>query len=127
MYMKTFLGIDYGRNHVGLAVSFATLSEPLETVSTKHVFEKIIQYIDEYNVDEIVLGISEAAMAEEIKDFSKKLQTKVKLPIHLQDETLSSYETRVKVAQAGMSKKRREQKIDHLVAAHILQDFLDSL
>lgn len=126
-HRKRYLGIDYGRKHVGLALATTPLAEPLETV-TMDLAESVIQrMIAEYSITDLVFGASEGSMLQETIQFAERISALCHLPIHFQDETLSSHETRVLMAQAGFSKKKREQKIDHHVAAYILQAYIDAL
>lgn len=123
--MIHLLAIDYGRSHTGLAIATTPLPEPIATVSTHKVQQHITHLIDKHHIQAIVLGISENQMAKETRQFAATL-THFNLPLYLQDETLSSLETRQKLAQAGIKKSKRESKIDHLVAASILQAFIDT-
>ena len=122
----TLLCFDYGRVHVGVAVSAGVLADALETVKLEDFFSWAEQIIKDKGVQALVVGVSENIMAKESVAFAKDLKKHFKLPVYLHDETLSSYETRKKLAQSGMRKSKREKKIDHYVAASILQDFLDS-
>jgi putative holliday junction resolvase len=121
-----YLCLDYGDKHVGLAFSSGQLAEPLFTIPTAKALPVILDLIDQYAVESIVIGLSEGKMADQTRAFAQKLQTLTPLPIDFHDETLTSQETRQKAAQMGMKKSRREGKIDHLVAAAILDDYLDS-
>ena len=121
-----YLCIDYGDQYLGLAVAQGPLAEPLATIPMTHALEKITTLIDQYAIDAVILGLSEGKMAERTQAFADKLKSVTDLPIDFQDETLSSQETRERAAKMGMKKSRRESKIDHLVAAAILQDYLDS-
>lgn len=123
--MKRILSIDYGRSHVGLAMADTPLAEPLQTVATEHVMAALKEIVAQHGISDIVLGRSEGAMQTYIEAFADELAKFLGLPIHWQDETLSSHETRVALARSGMAKRKREKKIDHHVAAHILQEFLD--
>lgn len=102
-----------------------SLAEPLETVPVEKAEELIKKLIAEQAIEALVMGLSEGKMAGESRDFGMKLSQMFKLPVYFQDETLSSQETRQRMALAGKRQKAREGKIDHLVAAQILQDFLD--
>lgn len=124
--MTNLLCVDYGDKHVGLAVATTPLAEPLQTVLLQNAPLMIKTYVDQYKVQALVFGLSEGAMAQKTRIFAQKIKEATKLPIYFQDETLSSYDTRVQIAQAGSKRTKREKKIDHLVAATILQDFLDS-
>ena len=124
--MATLLGLDYGQKHLGVALALGPLAEPLQLLPTASAFPQI-QLIHQYQVDAIVIGLSEGQMAHTTHRFGQELQQATGLPVYYQDETLSSQETRLKLAQSGQKKSIREGKIDHLVAAAILQDYLDSL
>jgi putative holliday junction resolvase len=124
--MKSYLAIDYGQVHLGLAIATTELAEPFKVISRKGAIETIKKLTDTLAITDIIIGLSEGAMAAETKAFGQELAKATGLPLHFHDETLSSQETRLLAARAGMKKSRRQGKIDHLVAAHILQDFLDS-
>jgi putative Holliday junction resolvase len=120
------LGIDYGEKHIGVAMARSSLAEPLMVISTATAIEKLSHLIDDHHIRGLVIGYSEGEMAEKTRNFAALLDGIFRLPYVFQDETLSSYDTRVAVAQHGMPQKKRERKLDHYVAAAILQDYLDS-
>ncbi len=124
--MKTYLAIDYGRAYVGLALATTSIAEPLQTVPTSQAFKSIESLIAKHSITHIIVGLSEGTMAQETRQFGESIHQTTKIPVIYQDETLSSYETRLKSAQAKLKKSRREAKQDHFVAAAILQDYLDS-
>ena len=57
--------------------------------------------------------------------FKKMLEEKIKLPVELQDERLSTKEAHSYMLQADMSRKKRGQVIDKQAAVIILQSYLD--
>lgn len=109
------LGIDYGENWCGLAVSEGQLAQPLKTVPTKKVFEEVERLAPE----KIVVGISEKNMAKKTLTFVEKLQTWVKVPVETVDETLTSLEAK------AIKKDKKEQH--SISAALILQRYLDNM
>lgn len=135
--MLNYLGIDYGTKRIGLAVNAFKLTEPLfvleNQISTEKpivsddALRKIAALCQERKIEQIVLGISEAQMAEKIKIFADLLKEKIDLPIVLMDETLSSYEVGSRMKEAGFSLKKRQGPIDHYSAALILEDYLETL
>lgn len=124
--MIPVLGLDYGKKFTGVAYAITPLAEPCTTIPTSSVLSQLPPLISQHQLSAIVVGISEAQMAIDTKKFCNTLAQTLNLPVYTQDETLSSYITRKKVAQSGLKKSRRQQKIDHLVAAMILQDFIDT-
>ncbi len=135
--MLKFLGIDYGTKRIGLAINIVSLVEPLSVIDNKidlshpivddEALVQIAKICEEKKIDKIVLGLSEALMAQKIKLFYSLLQEKLKLPIVLVDETLSSYEVGRRMKEAGFKLKKRQGPIDHYSAALILEDFLETL
>ncbi len=135
--MENFLSIDYGTKRIGLAVNVAKLAEPLlvlenqigaeNSIASDLVLNQIAKICAERKIDRIILGLSEALMAEKIKEFAKLLQVKIDLPITLVDETLSSHEVERRMQDASFKLKKRQGPTDHFAAALILEDFLETL
>lgn len=134
--MKNFLGIDYGTKRIGLAINVASLVEPLlvlnnqtnddQPIASEEVVSKMAQICVEQKIDIIVLGYSEAQMAEKTKLFAQLLKNKIDLPIIFSDETLSSHEVNRRMKEASFSLKKRQGPIDHYAAALILEEYLET-
>lgn len=124
--MKNYLCLDYGEKHVGAALATTFVAEPLEVIPTSQAINRIEQLVTQHKITHILLGISESLMADRTKIFAKKLEERFHLPVTFHDETLTSQDTRRQMAQEGAKRKIRQAKIDHYVAAAILQDYLDS-
>ena len=122
---KVFLSIDYGTKRIGLALAFGPLAEPLKIISTHEAIPNIGSIIEEHVVTDLVVGESEGVMEQKSRQFANLLENAFHLPIHFQNETLSSVEVHenLKIMKASKSKKR--QHIDNYAATAILQDFLD--
>lgn len=123
--MAKYLGIDYGRKRIGLALAKAGLAEPLAVLANdEHFMAKIAKIAAEEEIDELVVGLSENEMAQETAQFARQLQEELQLPLHFADETLSSYTVEHKLRSA--KKKVRSGEIDHFAAAEFLQEWLDT-
>jgi putative Holliday junction resolvase len=123
------LGIDYGRRKIGIALSDERLVGGLTVVryeDEKKAFEKIIKIIKKEKVNKIVIGVSEGQIGEESKRFGEKLGKKVNLPVHFQDETLTTQDAQALSIIAGIKRKKRRALEDAYSAALILQGYLDS-
>ena len=57
--------------------------------------------------------------------FAQELSRYVSVPVHFQDERLSSFGAREKFVDTGLPKAKRRELLDALAAAEILQSFLD--
>lgn len=116
-----YLGIDYGEKRIGLALSDegGKIAMPYGVVN---YFNKILSILKKEKVGKIVIGLpvgfsgQESAQTLETKKFAEALGKKVKLPIELENEVLST-----KIASRFSAK----DKIDASSAAVILQSYLD--
>ncbi|KKQ97681.1 MAG: hypothetical protein UT24_C0010G0017 [Candidatus Woesebacteria bacterium GW2011_GWB1_39_12] len=124
------LGIDYGRKKIGLALadSESDLAEPYRVIRFNLIEEaiKIIEKVVQVEqVGQVVVGISEGKMAEETKNFGKKLRDKLGIPVTFQDETLTTQDAQRLSIEAGIKRKKRKNLEDAYSAALILQDYLN--
>jgi putative transcription antitermination factor YqgF len=122
--IPTTLAIDFGTKRVGLAVSRATLADPLLTLANDDtLFEKLQEICQQEEVAQVVVGISEQKMAELTEQFVTELKRHLDLPILTADETLTSQTAESKLRSTVRG--RRQAVIDHFAAAEILQAWLD--
>lgn len=126
-----FLGIDYGKKKVGLALSDGQLASPFKIIAIdnlKHGLNKILQVIKSEQIEKIVIGIPESGEAHSITiKFIQELKKNLKdVEIVEVSETLSSFHARADMLTAGVSKSKRGQE-DAVAAAGILQNYLDDL
>lgn len=122
------LAVDYGRARIGVAVQMGSLAEPLEVIpATQDFTGRLRSLCHEHRVDQIVVGVSEQAMAEESKVFGVELERQLKLPVVFQDEALSSIEVQNRLRQSRAGKQQYRGDIDHFAAAVILERYLDDM
>lgn len=120
------LALDFGLARVGVALSYGTLAEPLLILANDDtLFEKILTLCHEHAVEKIVVGQSEQEMAEKSISFATLVGQTTNLPVEMFDETLSSAEVHRKLAQRESGKRQYKGAIDHMAAAHFLQQYLD--
>lgn len=124
MHIPKALAIDYGTVRVGLALSIASLADPLTILpNDANLISNIIAICSENQVEVLVIGLSENEMAQKTKEFVSLLTAQTNLPISYVDETLSSHSVHKKLKTAKKSK--RSGNIDHYAAAEFLQVWLD--
>ena len=115
------LGVDYGKRRIGLAISDETalLARPWETVPAGSTPVQSAAAIAERVAREAAplaaAGLEVIALGE-----------LTGLPVHLQDERLSSHEADQRLAERERDWRRRKAQLDAAAAAVILQDYLDS-
>lgn len=137
------LGIDYGARRIGLALSdqTATLASPwrvLPRPQTDHeTLTLLVREIDaliaaDDGLERVVLGwprrldgtpTHETAAVESL---ARALEARVRVPVTLQDERLSSREAESRLAVRERDWRKRKATLDAAAAAVILQDYLDS-
>lgn len=134
------MGLDFGSRTVGVAVSDSLLitAQALEIIRRKEenklrrTLARIEELIEEYEVEEIVLGLpkhmnaSEGIRAELTKEFKEKLERRTGLPVILWDERLTTVSADRLMMESGIRRENRKEYVDKIAAAIILQGYLDS-
>jgi putative Holliday junction resolvase len=129
-----YLAIDYGAKHTGLAICdpAETLASPLTVIEgQKDLLKKIAEVVEAENVEAIVLGLplnmddSIGSQAKLVFQFAEQLEKVLNIPIHFQDERLSSFSAGEKLAAADFTMKKKKKRIDAIAAAEILEAFLE--
>ncbi len=129
------LGIDYGTKRVGLAhgddIGVATPLAALVDADPAVRWTKLGEIIRARRITDLVLGYpynmdgSVGFKAKEVDAFAAKLKEQFGLPVHLVDETLTSYAAESSVPKKARREVRGSGLIDSRAACLILQDFLD--
>lgn len=121
-----FLGIDYGKKRVGLAISDekGDIAFPYDTLSNnKDLINKIVSVYEKENVNEIVIGESKTLSGKDnpvmrdINIFKDRLSESVDTSIHMEPEYFTTQEAK------RFQKKGRQT--DASAATFILQRFLE--
>ncbi len=130
-----YLAIDYGTKHTGLAICdpAETIVSPLAVVEgLKELLKKIAEVVETENVEAIVLGLplnmddSTGPQAKLVFQFAEQLEKHLDIPIHFQDERLSSFSAAEKLAAAEFTRREKKKRLDAIAAAEILEAFLES-
>jgi putative Holliday junction resolvase len=137
------LGIDYGARRIGLALSDATATlaspwrllqrPPSDAETLRMVVAEVTALIQaDDGLEAVVVGwprrLDGAANKQTpiVETFARALESKVAVPVVLQDERLSSVEAESRLAVDEKDWRKRKAKLDAAAAAIILQDFLDA-
>lgn len=137
---RRIMGLDVGTKTVGVAVS-DLLQLTAQGVDTLHIDEesgkfgldKLINLIDNYQVDTVVIGLpknmnnSLGLRAQASINYGKRLlAVRPELTIVYQDERLTTSQAeRMLIQEGNVRRKKRKQVIDKLAAVIILQNYLD--
>jgi putative Holliday junction resolvase len=129
-----YLAIDYGAKRCGLAVCdpLEMVVSPLEVIDgRRNLIKRIVEVIEAEGIEAVVLGLplnmdnSAGRQAEVVKEFSKRLKKKINLTIHFQDERLSSFAAKERLADIELTRKEKRKRFDAVAAAFILESFLE--
>ena len=128
-----YLAIDYGNKRTGLAICDPdeTISTPLTVIEgQKELLKKITDIIETEKVEAIVLGMpfnmdnSQGFQAKRVLHFAEQLKEFLNIPIHFQDERLSTFSAKEKIQGIDFLKKKKKKYLDAIAAAEILEAFL---
>lgn len=132
------LALDVGERRVGVAVSdpTATVARPLsvlERASWTEDFAAIAALVAEHEAELVVVGRpltlrgEVGPQARVVERYAQALAEAISVPVRLWDERYSTVTAQEIARQIrGKGKRRRQEEMDALAAAVILQEFLDS-
>jgi putative Holliday junction resolvase len=132
------LGLDVGEKTIGLALSdvMRTIATPFVTLTrTKMKADsvKLAEIVAKQNVAALIIGYpinmdgSLGPRAQATRDYADALAKFIELPMLLADERLSTMAVTRAIEEAEMSRNRRDDVVDKMAAAYILQGVLDRL
>ena len=125
------LGLDIGAQRVGVALARleVRIPQPLTTLdATGDIMADIARLVLEHDVAAIVAGWprglagQETGQTRSVEAFVEALRPVAGVPVHLQDEALTSQK-----AEAELAARRKpftREDIDALAATYILEDFI---
>ena len=130
------LGIDPGKNRVGIAISDENkvVSTPLKTILKKNnsnFIDEIKEIILENNVKGIIIGHpinmdgSTGPSAQSAKDFAIYISNNVSIPVSMWDERLSSQGAFNLSSNLDINVSKKVDKLDENAASFILQGAID--
>ena len=132
---QRFLAVDVGGKRTGLAMG-DTLTRMAMPVEVLHVprgpalLEAIANAVKSHAPDAIVMGLplnmdgTEGPAAQQARSFAQQVHARTALPVHLQDERLTSFEADQRMARSGRTHGEKRELRDALAAAALLEDFL---
>jgi len=132
------MGFDLGTKTIGIAISDAgrRIASPVKTILRRKFgldADAILKEIAIYQPVALVLGLpvnmdgSEGPRAQATRAFARNFSAKTELPIAFWDERLSTAAVTRTLLEADASRKRRDEVVDKMAAAYILQGALDRL
>lgn len=129
MAQKEYLAFDIGFQHTGVAKSFGSLAQPLATIEASYYLEqleKMQALIKLHQPDVILIGSpGRGPINERVSQLAKDLAPLGEIEII--DETLSTKAAAKAMIEAGIPMIKRRRNEHQVVAAQLLQEYLDGL
>ncbi len=130
------LGIDPGKNWVGLAISDEdkVVSTPLKIISkkdSKSFIDEIKKIIQEKDVKGIIIGNpinmdgTSGPSSQSASDFAKYISNNISIPVSMWDERLSTQGAFNLSSNLDVNVSKRVKKLDENAASFILQGAID--
>ncbi|MDO8529234.1 MAG: Holliday junction resolvase RuvX [bacterium] len=126
-----FLGIDYGRSNVGLALadSETRMAFAHETLKNdKDLLQKIAELVEQKNVKQIIIGIPSYVFNKEaeleIKDFGELVEKTIKIEVFYQNEMFTTKTAHNNLIEKGVKgiKKFDDQESARIILAEWLEN-----
>lgn len=135
--MGRLLAIDFGRKRTGLAVTdpLSIIANPLETVETASLVERVKEYVAKEHVERVIVGLPRTVRGEEsdsmryLTPVINRLKKVIEpVPVEFFDERFTSVLAHRAMVDGGMKKMDRRDKavVDKISASIILNDYLSS-
>lgn len=134
------MGLDYGSKTIGVAISdpLGFTAQGIEIIrreeenKLRKSLRRIEELIEEYQVEEIVLGFPKnmnntvGERAEKSLQLKEMLEKRCGLPVVMWDERLTTVEANRTLMESGVRRENRSKYVDMIAAVFILQGYLDA-
>ena len=134
------MGLDYGSKTIGVAISdpMGLTAQGLEIIrreeenKLRKSLRRIEELVQEYQVEEIVLGFPKnmnntiGERAEKSLQLKETMERRLGLPVVMWDERLTTVEADRTLIEAGVRRENRKKYVDMIAAVFILQGYLDA-
>lgn len=132
-----YLGLDVGNRRVGVAVSdeLGLTAQPVLTLQRKSNLRddlrSLARLARRFGVAGIVVGLplhlsgEESLQAKKTRAFADELGTLTGLPVHFEDERLTTEAAHAVLYEAGRMRQAHRRIVDQVAAVLILKGFLE--
>jgi putative holliday junction resolvase len=131
-------GLDLGSKTIGIAISdinwmIATPAFTIERTKFTADAEALMAFVQKRGIGGLVIGLplnmngTEGPMVQSVRAFVRNLARFSPPPIGCWDERMSTAAVTRTLLEADTSRRRRDQVVDKMAAAYILQGALDWL
>ncbi len=135
---QRLLGLDLGEKTIGLALSDTslTVATPLKTLKRGKFTvdaKSLDALVAEHGIGGLIVGLplnmdgTPGRAAQSARAFVRNFAGRSALPLAMVDERLSTIAANRALLAADSSRQKREESVDKVAAAYILQGALDRL
>lgn len=130
---STILALDVGERKIGVARAnqIARIAEPVTTLTNDDKIVATLQHlIQEHDASEVVVGLprgmdgQETEQTKSVRRFVDNCQSYLGVPVHFQDEAVTSINARAILEQT--KKSYTKEDVDAMAATLILDDYLQT-
>jgi putative transcription antitermination factor YqgF len=124
-----YLGIDYGKRKIGLAISEGLTASPLKIIESsglEDAVQKVLLVIRQELINQVIIGRAESGESRKMTEKFISLLKMHEVSVQVVEETLSSKLADEKMRMADV-KRSKIKTNDAVAAAIILEDYLNSL
>ena len=134
--MSCILSFDFGTKSIGIAVGqqITSSASPVKSIKAhdgQPNWDTVEAIIKEWQPNLLVIGLplnmdgSEQPMTLKAKKFANQLHGRFGLPIHLQDERLTTTDARTRLFELGGYKALKKDQVDAISAVLILESYFE--
>jgi len=130
----TILAVDLGTVRTGIAACDKSeiLAFPVGvyTETGKALLRKVVEIASEHKAEMIVVGLplnmdgTKGESALKCEEFAAKLQNRIKIPVEMIDERLTTVVALDMLSEGNMKNRSKKHIVDAAAAVVILEDFL---
>lgn len=131
----TYIGLDLGTKTLGISKSNGVIATNYKTIRHDENYDYLVSEIEKIvaleHVDKIILGYPKnmdntlSSMTNIVLDFKKKLESKLKIEVILEDERLTSKISNNVLIKGDIRREKRKKVVDGIASVVILQGYLD--
>ncbi|MEC8818939.1 MAG: Holliday junction resolvase RuvX [Planctomycetota bacterium] len=131
------LAIDIGGRRTGFAVGDVELglAQPvgvIEHANEAELMDAVAGMVEAHRPEALLVGLplnmddSEGPAARRMRETAVRIGERSGLPVHLQDERLTSFEADSRMARSGRTHAGKKRYRDAIAAAALLEDYFAS-
>ncbi len=102
----------------------------LHRTNWKELLRAVAELCENFDAQELVIGLpldmdgAENAATREARRLARNFELSLKVPVHLQDERLTSHFAELSLRQGNIARDKLKERVDSAAAVLILKDFL---